>query len=116
MIGPDVPPFQGLAFNRLFTQGGAERLTPLRFPWAGMLWPLRGECIQWLREEKGSGTFCAKHPSGRSGKRFLTPFPPQSRRETIILYAGAPGAVPALNDVEAEGTLLNRHPGLDGTL
>jgi hypothetical protein len=24
--------------------------------------------------EKGSGTFCAKHPSGRSGKRFLTPF------------------------------------------
>lgn len=25
--------------------------------------------------EKGSGTFCAKHPSGRSGKRFLTPFP-----------------------------------------
>ncbi len=27
------------------------------------------------REEKVSGTFCAKHPSGRSGKRFLTPFP-----------------------------------------
>jgi len=24
--------------------------------------------------KKGSGTFCAKHPSGRSGKRFLTPF------------------------------------------
>jgi hypothetical protein len=24
--------------------------------------------------EKGSGTFCAKHPSGRSGKGFLTPF------------------------------------------
>jgi hypothetical protein len=24
--------------------------------------------------EKGSGTFCAKHPSGRSGKRCLTPF------------------------------------------
>ena len=26
--------------------------------------------------EKVSGTFCAKHPSGLSGKRFLTPFPP----------------------------------------
>jgi putative acetyltransferase len=24
--------------------------------------------------EKGSGTFCAKHPEGRSGKRSLTPF------------------------------------------
>ena len=27
-------------------------------------------------EEKGSGAFCAEHPEGRSGKRFLTPFPP----------------------------------------
>ena len=25
--------------------------------------------------EKGSGTFCAQHPSGRSGKRYPTPFP-----------------------------------------
>ena len=24
--------------------------------------------------EKGTGTFCAQHPSGRSGKRFLSPF------------------------------------------
>jgi amino acid adenylation domain-containing protein len=24
--------------------------------------------------KKGTGTFCAKHPSGRSGKRFLSPF------------------------------------------
>ena len=33
----------------------------------------------WIEEiasrEKGSGLFCAKHPSGRSGKRVLTPFP-----------------------------------------
>jgi hypothetical protein len=49
MIGPDVSPFQGLAYNRLSTQGGAERLTPLRLPWAGMFQPLRGECIQRLR-------------------------------------------------------------------
>ena len=27
-------------------------------------------------EKKVSGTFCAKHPKGRSGKRFLTPFSP----------------------------------------
>ena len=25
--------------------------------------------------EKGTGTFCAKHPPGRSGKRCLSPFP-----------------------------------------
>ena len=25
--------------------------------------------------EKGTGPFCAKHPSGRSGKRGLSPFP-----------------------------------------
>jgi hypothetical protein len=26
--------------------------------------------------EKGTGTFCAQHPKGRSGKRRLSPFPP----------------------------------------
>jgi potassium efflux system protein len=26
--------------------------------------------------EKGTGTFCAEHPEGRSGKRCLSPFPP----------------------------------------
>jgi hypothetical protein len=25
--------------------------------------------------EKVTGTFCAKHPEGRSGKRCLSPFP-----------------------------------------
>jgi N6-L-threonylcarbamoyladenine synthase len=29
--------------------------------------------------KKGSGTFCAKHPAGRSGKRFLTPFSASGR-------------------------------------
>ena len=28
-----------------------------------------------VAREKVSGTFCAKHPKGRPGKRFLTPFP-----------------------------------------
>ena len=27
------------------------------------------------KQEKGTGTFCAKHPKGRSGKRCLSPFP-----------------------------------------
>ncbi len=37
--------------------------------------------------KKVSGTFCAKHPSGRSGKRFLTPFsdePPCSVEESAL--------------------------------
>ena len=33
-----------------------------------------------LPSEKGTGTFCAKHPEGRSGKRCLSPFPPTRRR------------------------------------
>jgi predicted permease len=28
-----------------------------------------------LGRDKGSGTVCAEHPEGRSGKRYLTPFP-----------------------------------------
>jgi uroporphyrinogen III methyltransferase/synthase len=30
--------------------------------------------------EKGTGTFCAQHPSGRSGKRCLSPFPLNGKR------------------------------------
>jgi len=29
---------------------------------------------QYPEFKKGSGPFCAQHPSGRSGKRVLTPF------------------------------------------
>jgi pimeloyl-ACP methyl ester carboxylesterase len=39
----------------------------------------------WLENgsaEKGSDPFCAKHPSGRSGKRGLTPFPPDTDQFT----------------------------------
>jgi len=36
--------------------------------------------------EKGSGTFCAKHPPGRSGKRSLTPFS-RSVKQTLHLAA-----------------------------
>jgi len=28
-----------------------------------------------VREEKGTGVFCAKHPKGRSGKILPSPFP-----------------------------------------
>ncbi len=37
--------------------------------------------------EKVSGTFCAKHPEGRSGKRFLTPFPLE---QTLPIAPGVP--------------------------
>jgi len=43
--------------------------------------------------EKVSGTFCAKHPSGRSGKRYLTPFPAAFRvREQALALAAFLGA------------------------
>ena len=70
MIGPVVPPFQGLAYNRLSTQGGAERLTPLRLPWAGMFWPLRGEYIHWLRGLSGAGKKC-QEPFAGTVRRVL---------------------------------------------
>ena len=38
----------------------------------GLLSAARRRC--WPGEKKGSGVFCAKHPSGRSGKRLPTPF------------------------------------------
>ena len=36
---------------------------------------IRQERKQRRVAEKGTGTFCAQHPSGRSGKRCLSPFP-----------------------------------------
>jgi hypothetical protein len=36
---------------------------------------LSGETPETEVPEKGSGTFCAQHPEGRSGKMYLTPFP-----------------------------------------
>jgi error-prone DNA polymerase len=33
--------------------------------------------------KKGTGTFCAKHPEGRSGKRFLSPFSEAERQSGI---------------------------------
>jgi len=36
------------------------------------------------RPEKVSGTFCAKHPPGRSGKRYLTPFPAEGARDRLL--------------------------------
>ena len=38
-------------------------------------------------EKKVSGTFCAEHPKGRSGKRFLTPFSPLAL--ALLALAGA---------------------------
>ncbi len=46
-----------------------EKLTRGICPYAGAL-------LDAALAEKGTGTFCAKHPEGRSGKRCLSPFPP----------------------------------------
>ena len=46
-------------------------------------WPASGE----RTEEKGTGTFCAKHPKRRSGKRCLSP----SRTRESIRRRGVPG-------------------------
>lgn len=35
--------------------------------------------------KKGAGTICAKHPSGRSGKWFLTPFFPLARYALVLI-------------------------------
>jgi 3-oxoacyl-[acyl-carrier-protein] synthase II len=55
-----------------FTVKGIGWVTPL-----GMGSGQPGETLQLGpgRPEKGTGTFCAKHPPGRAGKRCLSPFP-----------------------------------------
>ena len=44
----------------------------------GMLLPLAamGLFLLVTAEKKGTGTICAQHPSGRSGKLYLSPFSP----------------------------------------
>ena len=39
-------------------------------------WAIVGALRRLARAGKGTGTFCAQHPKGRSGKRCLSPFPP----------------------------------------
>ena len=38
--------------------------------------------------EKGTGVFCAKHPSGRSGKRLPSPFPPPGGARVVVRDTG----------------------------
>ena len=64
-----------------------ERGTPAvyflwHFPSAHAGWPLATTVPCPVRtflpgRERGSGSFCAKHPQGRSGKMNLAPFPPE---------------------------------------
>jgi len=61
---------------------GSHALPVYWVPQTGGLWPhLRARehlerVIPFRREEKGTGAFCAEHPSGPTGKRLLSPFPP----------------------------------------
>ncbi|MBU4270279.1 MAG: glycosyltransferase family 39 protein [Planctomycetes bacterium] len=50
-------------------------------------WRWRALAPAWLAlgPEKVPGTFCAKHPKGRSGKRFLAPFPAFPARGKLLL-------------------------------
>jgi hypothetical protein len=50
-----------------------------------------GVVVLDLAWKKGSGLFCAQHPSGRSGKRVLTPFsrPNQSDDQSVTLSVGS---------------------------
>jgi len=49
------------------------------------------EAQQIPSPEKGTGPFCAKHPSGLSGKRGLSPFPaPLPQRERGVAVGGPP--------------------------
>jgi len=46
---------------------------------------LRGVVYRLGATEKVTGTFCAKHPKGRSGKRCLSPFPATPEEDTVVL-------------------------------
>ena len=60
-------------------KGDKERLTPLNARAVAVFREYLAHERPQLAAEKGSGTFCAKHPEGRSGKRCLTPFRPLGR-------------------------------------
>jgi hypothetical protein len=60
--------------------------------------------------EKWSGTFCAEHPTGRSGKRYLTPFPdPLTRPFALGLAVFI--AIAMLKSHWGHGFFLARRPG-----
>ncbi len=58
-------------------------------------------------KEKVTGTFCAKHPKGRSGKRCLSPFPspgvlPAAGSAEVAATCGHAGGTPALRRPKAK--------------
>jgi DMSO/TMAO reductase YedYZ molybdopterin-dependent catalytic subunit len=59
--------------------GSMNRLAPLALL---LCFPTFATSQQKTVAEKVSGTFCAKHHLGRTGKRFLTPFPRPSPTST----------------------------------
>jgi len=75
-LGPATPRELGESVRRLPLLSWIRRpREQLNFYLFFLLTLLAGRALDWRGAEKVSGTFCAKHPSGRSGKRYLTPFP-----------------------------------------
>jgi len=62
----DKPPDAGGAVRAAGESAGRKTVV-VDLPAMGFVWV--------AEKEKGTGTFCAQHPSGRSGKRCLSPFP-----------------------------------------
>ena len=54
------------------------------FPWSVFLGPAIVQTFRSLRAKKGTGTFCAQHPEGRSGKRCLSPFARTLMRRSVV--------------------------------
>jgi cytochrome c oxidase assembly protein subunit 15 len=52
---------------------------------AGVTWLVCAVLRNAASQEKGTGSFCAEHPKGRSGNRCLSPFPwPLTGRATLL--------------------------------
>jgi hypothetical protein len=59
----------------------------------GKYGPFQKNCnmsVETHGREMGSDPFCAQHPSGRSGKRGLTPFPPWIAHSVLQFFWNGP--------------------------
>ena len=74
-------------------------------PWMALGFFQIAAWVVWLSGQKGSGTFCAKHPKGRSGKRCLTPF---VRRTMLVCGLAVLAAVCSLAEKDLAAARMMR--------